>query len=79
MVFEYRSLKNSLPLAYHSQEIVVKNDDLYIQIFLHDSSQLLDSHLDTTVAGKETDRTVRRSQLRSNGGGKAKAHRSQTS
>ena len=48
----------SAALQGDSQEIVVKNDDLYIQIFLHDSSQLLDSHLDTTVAVEADDRTV---------------------
>src|SRR5262245_57618130 len=43
-------MEQLLPLPYHAQELVIKNDDLYRGTELHNCTELLDRHLDTTIS-----------------------------
>ena len=68
-----------LPLTYHPQEVIVQKDDLHIHTILHDGSKLLDGHLQTTVAYKDTNSSLGCSILGTDACGQAEAHRPQTS
>ena len=67
-----------LPLFYHTQEIIIENNDLHIDTILHDCTQFFDCHLQSSVSGKKADRAVGIAYLGSDSGGKAEPHSAQS-
>src|SRR5690606_34655472 len=55
-----------LPLANHTQVLIIKNGHLNRYLFSNSSGQLLNVHLNATITGNVEDRLIRSSHFSSN-------------
>src|SRR5690242_11253877 len=58
-------VKKLLPLPHHAEEVIIQNDQLHIDVALHDGAKFLDSHLKTAVTDDGNNGSLRRAELRS--------------
>ena|SRR5438105_2585473 len=71
-------VKKLLPLPHHAQEIIIQNDQLHIDLALHDSTQLLDGHLKTAIANDGNNSSFRSTEFSSYSRRQCKTHRTQS-
>jgi hypothetical protein len=68
-----------LPLANHTKEVIVEDNDLYPNIFLKDSSQFLNGHLNAAIATKQANSAMGSADFGTNGRRQTESHGSQSS
>src|SRR5215831_1958842 len=67
-------MKKLLPLAYHAQELVIEDNDLHINLALHNSAELLQGHLEASISYNGDHRSFRRTYFCTDSSRKCKSH-----
>src|ERR1700722_10783918 len=67
-------IEQLLPLTNHSKKIIIKDDNFYINIALHNCSEFLQRHLKTTIAYNGNDYAIFCAELCANRRRQSEAH-----
>src|SRR6266536_2320032 len=70
-------IEKLLPLADHAQVVVIHDYDLSVSAILDRGRQLLSRHLESAIAHEGDHLSIGKRELRSQGCGETKAHRTQ--